>query len=460
MRASRILVVDDEADIRGLVQEILADEGYTVEVAANAAEARAVRTRSDPDLVLLDIWMPDTDGISLLQEWTEQGPLPCPVVMLSGHGTVETAMEATRLGAADFIEKPLSLAKLLHTVEQAIAAGNRERPAGLALVSAPVEPIGKAQAIIALRERVRRIAQHRTPVLFTGEAGSGRETWARYLHSMSSRSAGPFVNLVASTVSTAEAPADLFGLAEDGEVRPGVLEQAAGGTLFLNELDDLTPELQRLLAGVLDSRRYRTFDGEARELDIRLAASARPDIMARVEAGGVRRDLYTWLNVMTIQVPPLRDYREDVPELLRYYVDVLVDQEGLPYRRFGVAAQNRLRNYPWPGNVRELKNLVQRFLELGEGGEIGLKEVEAALAEAEPAVDEPLVKQDLLALPLREAREHFERAYLEQQLKLCGGRVGRLAERVGMERTHLYRKLNALGIDYRRLANGGEDTTP
>lgn len=448
MSGERILVVDDEADIRTLVHDILDDEGYTVEVAGNAAEARNKRAARPPDLVLLDIWMPDTDGITLLREWSEAGDLDAPVVMLSGHGTVDTAMEATRLGAADFLEKPLSLAKLLQTVEQSLAKRRAtDGKAGRALIAERLEPFGRSPLIDTLREQIRRAAQRDAPVLFVGEPGSGRESAARYLHALSERAKAPFVGFVPAALGTATGVETLVGEVRGGDPRPGLLAQAQGGALFINELGDLDPDAQRLLVGVLESGRYRSAGGERDvRLDARLLVSARPDYNRAVEAGRLRRDLVDLVGVLPIKVPALRDYVEDVPELLRYHVDLLVDQEHLRYRRMSFAAQNRLRNYPWPGNLRELRNLVRRFLTLGSGPEVTLAEVEAALA---PAADDeqPLVKQDLLSLPLREAREHFERAYLEQQLKLAEGKVGKLAERVGMERTHLYRKLRSLGIE-------------
>ena len=452
MTASRILVVDDEADIRGLLKEILSEEGYEVEVAADAAQARSSRVAQVPDLVLLDIWMPDTDGITLLREWSVTDGYDCPVVMMSGHGTVETAVEATRLGAFDFVEKPLSLTKLLRTVERALDAGRRKRLSARAQGSALAVPIGKSKVTQALREQVQHAASSASPVLLLGELGSGREAYARYLHSLSARAAQPFFTVVAASLG-ADPTTALFGSERDGRVELGALDQAAGGSLYLNGLEDLNSEAQRALAGAIEQRGYTRVGGRQRvPLNVRWISSAQDTFEVRSSPEPFRRDLVAHLNVITLRVPSLRDYAEDVPDLLRYYVDRLVDDQHLPLRRFSVAAQNRLRNYPWPGNVGELKNLVQRVLILGVGEEIRLEEIERELA-VKLAVDEPLVKQDLLALPLREAREQFERAYLQQQLLLCNGKVGQLAKRVGMERTHLYRKLRALGVDFRQLGD-------
>jgi two-component system nitrogen regulation response regulator NtrX len=438
--SARILVVDDEANIRALIDEILSEEGYDVTTAADAREARAARTGQDFDLVLLDIWMPDTDGISLLREWSEGGPLGT-VVMMSGHGTVDTAVEATRLGAVDFIEKPVSLAKLLRTVEKALAQ-RRQRERRGAGAQTPLTA-GKSQTMRALREQVARVAQHRAPVLFTGESGSGRELFARYLASLGSHAKNPFVAAVGGDLTDDSAQRELLG--DGGE--PGAFERAEGGILFIRELGELSGNAQRLLLAALEQGSYRPGGQTAdRPFNCRVVSSAFPGF-ERSET--LRPELLSHLSVVVIRVPPLREYSEDVPELLRHHVDLLVDTEGLPFRRFSVAAQNRLRNYPWPGNVRELRNMVKRLLILGGPEEISLAEVEAQLA-TDTAEREPLVKQDLLALPLREAREHFERAYLQQQLLLCGGKVGQLAKRVGMERTHLYRKLRSLGVDFRQ----------
>ncbi len=450
MTMPQILVVDDESEIRSLLMEILSEEGYEVSVAADADQARISKTEQAPDLVLLDIWMPDTDGITLLREWSEDDNLQCPVVMMSGHGTVETAVEATRLGAFDFIEKPLSLAKLLRIVERALDEGKSPQKPSRNLVPTMVAPIGKSRIMQTLREKVQQVAPHDTSVLVSGEAGTGREAFGRYLHNLSPRSNQPFVTLVAGSLTDDNAEVLLFGSETERGVDAGYLERASGGSLFVNELDDLCAKAQRLLLSALEQGYFiRAGGSAATALDFRLISSAQPGFENRHGSEGFRRDLLSHLNVITIRIPPLRDYAEDVPELLHYYVDKLVDNEGLPFRRFTVAAQNRLRNFPWPGNVRDLRNMVHRLLILGGDEEIGLDEIEEQIVVEGPD-NEPLVKQDLLALPLREAREQFERAYLQQQLILCEGKVGQLAKRVGMERTHLYRKLRSLGVDFRQ----------
>jgi DNA-binding NtrC family response regulator len=373
--------------------------------------------------------------------------------MMSGHGTVETAVEATRLGAFDFVEKPLSLAKLLRTVERALDAGRRHRQSGKLLGAPLAIPVGKSRVMQQLRAELQQIAIAPSPVLLVGEPGSGREAFARYLHEQGPRAAAPFVPLVASSLRDTDAEARLFGREEAGGKVGGILEEAGNGTLFIHEVEDLSPSVQRLLVGVFESGQFTRLGGrEPVQFRARLLSSAQPGIEQRAGSEALRRDLLASLNVLIVRVPPLREYAEDVPDLLRHQVDRMVDADGLTFRRFSVAAQNRLRNYPWPDNVRELRHLVHRLLIHGGAEEIRLEEIERELAVQTPP-DEPLVKQDLLALPLREAREQFERAYLQQQLLLCSGKVGQLAKRVGMERTHLYRKLRSLGVDFRNISD-------
>ena len=448
---NQVLVVDDEADIRALISEILSDEGYDVTVAGNAEEARTSRSLSRFDLILLDIWMPDTDGITLLREWSDAGDLNCPVVIMSGHGTVDTAVEATRLGAYDFVEKPLSLAKLLRTVEGALESAGKQSTKASSMLPSLLTPVGRSEEMQALREKVQQYARHDASVLLSGEPGTGRGAFARYLHALSRRTEEPLISVTAASLTDSSVEEQLLGSEHGGQINAGVFERAGRGTLIFDELADLNAAGQKILLGVLEDGVFTRVGGSAEvRLDARVVATVSADYDARVDAGELRRDLLSHLQILSLKVPPLRDYSEDVPELLSYYVDKLVDAEGLTFRRFSVAAQNRLRNYPWPDNVRELKNLVRRLLLTGSDDDISLEEVETEVS-GSAHDDEPLVKQDLLALPLREAREQFERAYLQQQLVLCDGKVGRLAKRVGMERTHLYRKLRSLGVDFKSI---------
>jgi DNA-binding NtrC family response regulator len=452
MSTSQVLVVDDEADIRALIQDILSDEGYGVTAAADAEEAREARDEKKFDLILLDIWMPDTDGITLLREWSDSGDLACPVVIMSGHGTVDTAVEATRLGAFDFVEKPLSLAKLLRTVEAALASADKQATAARSMLPSLLAPVGRSKLMQSLREKVQQYARHDESVLLSGEPGTGRGAFARYLHALSMRADEPLISITAASITEGNAEEQLLGREKNGEIQAGAFERAGKGTLVFDELTDLNAAAQKIILAVLEDRRFRRVGGsESIPLKARVIATSAEDYDAQVDAGNLRRDLVAHLGVLSVRVPPLREYAEDVPDLLAYYVDKLVDSEGLTFRRFSVAAQNRLRNYPWPDNVRELKNMTRRLLLTGSDDDVSLEELEAEITAGAP-VDEPLVKQDLLSLPLREAREQFERAYLQQQLVLCDGKVGQLAKRVGMERTHLYRKLRSLGVDFKSVA--------
>ena len=460
MSTSHILVVDDEPDIRNLVREILEDEGFAVTTAENAEQARQCRRQRRPDLILLDVWMPDTDGITLLKEWSEAGGSDVPVIVISGHGTVETAVEATRLGAYDFIEKPLSLAKLLLSVRRALenAALQRENLGLRSRIDGAVEPIGGSPVMLRLREQVKRIASHNTSVFITGESGTGKELLARYLHANSTRHAGPFIAVGVAGLARENPAIELFGFEEGGRVHFGSLEKANGGTLFLKDIADLDLSIQARLLSALENQAFLRVGGhDPVKVDVRIVAVTRYNLQEEVQAGRFRDDLYYHLNVVPLHLPPLKERAEDVPDLLDYYVDHLVQREGLPRRVFTLGAKQRLRAYDWPGNVRELRNLVQRLLILGtrdtvEGAEIdqvlGIQvatTVVATTATPAPGFD----------LPLREARERFEKAYLEYQLQAAGGSVSKVATKVGMERTHLYRKLRSLGIDPRQIKEPG-----
>jgi DNA-binding NtrC family response regulator len=452
MSQAHILVVDDEPDIRLLMQEILEDEGYSVELAENGEEARGRFAENPPDLVLLDIWMPDLDGISLLKEWSDSGRMNCPVVMISGHGTLETAVEATRLGATDFIEKPLSLAKLLATVKQALGSGSpaAKRDAGEPAVLP--NPQGSSPQMQLLRQRAEQAAKHRTPVLISGEAGSGRSSLAAFIHRRS-QAAGDWVVADASRLDGGSARDYLLGSTD----RKGLLEQAAEGTLYLPQPQRIDTDTQALLAEVLDSGQFTPQgEQEPRSLRCRIIASVEEDGERLVETGELDRRLFLKLNVLPLAVPPLRERREDVPDLVGSYADWYSNHEGLSYRHFSISALNRLRNHDWPGNEQELRNLVQRLLVLGGEGDVTVQEVEDVLRLAEPltTVAEGAYPASF-DLPLREAREQFEREYLTYQLRKVEGSVGKLATAVGMERTHLYRKLRSLGIDPKSVASGG-----
>ena len=431
MAQANILVVDDEQDIRTLVCEILEDEGYAVTTAENGEAARAAFARQAMDLVLLDIWMPDTDGISLLKEWSESGRLNCPVVMISGHGTLETAVEATRLGAHDFVQKPISLAKLLATVKGALAA-SVNGPAPPPAAPSAWAPQGTSPQMQLLRRTAAQAASSSAPVLITGEAGCGKEVLAAWLHQQSGAS-GRFCVLDRLRLTGEDARAYLVG---DRDT-PGLFQQASRGTVYIPELQELDAAAQTLLAALLEGDGYTPLDAqESRPLDCRVIAgvSGSPD------------------GVLPLHLPALRDRPEDVPELVGHHADRLSNSEGLEYRHFSISALNRLRNHDWPGNEQELINLVKRLLVLGGEGEVTAQEVEDALRQPGTGIAAGQnVRPDSFDLPLREAREAFERDYLVYQLRKAGGSVGKLSEAVGMERTHLYRKLRSLGIDPKKV---------
>ena len=445
-----IMVVDDEPDIRSLVKDILEDEGYAVGVAEDGASARNLLHERTPDLVLLDIWMPDIDGISLLQEWVAAG-LKAPVVMVSGHGTVESAVEATRLGAFDFIEKPLSLGKLLQTVQKALAQGRSSKePARHAMARAESEPVGRSTVMQRQRDQARRMADFNAWLLISGESGSGKETLARYVHQSGPRKDAPFVVATVANLGGARTEELLFGRESSGEIKTGYFEDAQGGFLYLNDVADVDLACQAKLLDVCTTRSYKRVGGARRiEVDVRLIAATRVNLRESVAAGKFREDLYYRIGEIALSLPPLRDHVEDIPDLLNHFTDNFVSKEQLPYRKFSLAAQNWLRNYAWPGNVLELRNLVHRLLMLGTTPEIGTHEVEAAITEQ--SVVASVTSNEGFDLPLREARERYEKSYLEHHLKQSSGNVGEVAKQAGMERTHLYRKFRALGIDTKQI---------
>ncbi|MHB8742754.1 MAG: sigma-54-dependent transcriptional regulator [Sulfuricaulis sp.] len=449
MNPGYILVVDDEPDIRRLLQEILQDEHYKVVTADSAKSAREAVRLQQPDLVLLDIWMPDTDGISLLREWSEAGNIDIPVIMISGHGTVETAVEATRLGAYDFIEKPLSMGKLLVTVERALE-NDKLRRENMRL-RRQTEPsttlVGKSPLMQQLRENIERISASDAWVLISGEPGSGKAVAARYLHAHSARKDAPFVEISMAAISPAHVASQLFGQEHRGTVTPSCFERAGTGTLLLNEIDALDAATQARLLDALEQKHFTRVGGRNPvELNVRILAASDQDLQKVVEEKRFREDLYYRLNVVPLRVPALREHREDVPELINFYVNWMADNEHLPYRKFTTGALNLLRNFSWPGNIRELRNVVQRLLILNRGGEITEQEVEQTLGTPAP-VSLDAYPPSLMEIPLRDARDQFEKAYLEHHLKRSGGNVAEVARLSGMERTHLYRKLKQLGVN-------------
>lgn len=447
MNQQNILIVDDEPDIRNLVQEILVDEGYQVRVAENTADARQHASKLQPDLVLLDIWMPGEDGISLLKDWQKNGGISCPVVMMSGHGTVETAVEATRLGAYDFIEKPLTMAKLLVSVKRALEAADEIHDENKQAVLVE-KPVGSSMQMRALRDQAEKLAQHDNVLLIMGESGVGKKTFANYVHSLSSNKDKRFIALSEDYFNDKAAIKELFGSEAEGVITPGFLELCKGGTIFINDVSNINAKGQKLLLHLLQRKKFNRIGGNTLlKLDARIMVATQRNLQEEVKANRFNDELYFRINVIPVRLPPLRERLQDVPELLRHYIDFYCAQENFPYRSFSIAAQNRLLHYTWPGNILELRNLVQRLLILSTSDEISAEEVERVLDEyAADQNTETTGYEKLYQLPLREARESFEREYLLHKLKEVNGNISKLAERVGMERTHLYRKLRALGI--------------
>lgn len=452
MNKPHILVIDDEPDIRNLISDILEDEDYQVSTAESAAAAQQARHECRHDLILLDIWMPDTDGVALLNEWATAGELSCPVIMMSGHGTVETAVEATQLGAYDFLEKPLSIAKLLLTVERALEAQKlKQENIDLKQYAGSIrEPLGSSPQIQQLLEQGQRLGQHDTRILLTGEPGSGKETLARYIHEHSTRKDGPFIELNTGIITSQNALEEFFGREEGDSIHYGLLEKANHGTLFIDEIGDMDSEVQHRLLSALESKTFRRINGhEDVKADVRVIASTRQDLEEAIQNGKFRQDLYYLLNVASLHLPPLRERKEDIPLLLDFYLQHYIKRENLPKRKFTIAAQQFLSDYMWQGNIRELRNVVQRLLILGIGDEIGLTEVKTTLGDSARSV---ITSNDIpifYDLPLKDARAQFEKSYLDYHLDLHKGSVTKLAATAGVERTHLYRKLHALGVEFR-----------
>src|SRR5258705_414197 len=414
---AQILVVDDEIGIRELLSEILADEGHQVALAENAGTARRLRTAGRPDLVLLDIWMPDTDGITLLKEWAANGQLTMPVVMMSGHGTIETAVEATRIGALDFLEKPIALQRLLVTVKHALR--NPESPSAPQLTLAA---LGRSPALAEAKKRLSQLAQSSAALLLRGERGIRPELFARLL-------GAPGAPFLAGPELLAEPPSE-------------VLARAAGGILFVTDLSRLARGEQRQLDFLL---------GRAAKHKVRVVSFSPLDLRTLTEKHEFDPELGARLAELTLKLPSLRELAEDVPDLASLMLAQLVEARSCAPRRLSIAALNALRHYAWPGNLAELESVVKDLALSALEEEIALEDVERVLsARASPGA----APEVALDRPYREAREAFERVYFEHLLAREHGSMSRVAERSGLERTHLYRKLKALGLPVGRREEG------
>jgi len=410
---AQILVVDDEVGIRELLSEILSDEGHSVQLAENATAARSLRARGRPDLVLLDIWMPDADGITLLKEWATGGHLNMPVIMMSGHGTIDTAVEATRIGAMDFLEKPIALQKLLATVKRALRAGESRAAMPLSIAN-----FGRSPAIVELKKRLSKISTAGTTVLMRGEKGVMPELYARYLQQPGT----PWFDAAHAL----------------NEPSQDLLQQVSSGVLFVAELAALSKNQQKHLA---------FWAARAERDNVRLVSFTSEDPKQLVDAQGFDGALMQALGGIVIALPALRDHPEDIPEIATLILAQLVETRFCPPRIFSTGALNVLRYFSWPGNLEDLAAAVRTLALTSLEEEIGVGDAERVLPQFAPRTAEAEISFDL---PLREAREAFERNYFEHHLAQANGSIARLAERSGLERTHLYRKLKALGIPVKR----------
>ena len=456
--ARDILIVDDEADIRMLIAGILRDEGHgTREAADSDAALEALATRR-PGLVILDIWLQNSrlDGLEVLHSIKREHPT-VPVVVISGHGTIETAVTAIKLGAYDFVEKPFKADRLILVVERAIEAAKlRQENEELRVRAGPeTELIGNSAPINQLRQAIGKVAPTGSRVLITGPAGVGKEVVARVLHERSKRASGPFVVLNCATMNPERLELELFGCEAgiDGPGAPGrtgTFERADGGTLLLDEVADMPLETQGKIVRVLQDQSFERMGGDRHvEVDVRVIASTNRDLAKRITEGRFREDLFYRLSVVPLQVPALSHRREDIPALIRHFMARAAEVAGLPPRRLGDDAVATLQAYDWPGNVRQLRNVIDWILIMapGEYEDLVCSEMlPPDIGSIAPSGPDGEAGAEMMALPLREARGIFERQYLEAQVMRFGGNISRTAGFVGMERSALHRKLRSLGI--------------
>ena len=454
--ANDILIVDDEADIRDLVAGILDDEGFKTRTARDSDTALAEISSRRPNLIFLDIWLQGSklDGLQLLEQIKLNHP-EVPVVMISGHGNIETAVAAIKRGAYDFIEKPFKADRLILVANRALETSRLKREVRELKQHAPSSGtlVGRSPCMNQLRQTIDRAAKANSRIMIVGPSGGGKELAARTLHAMSSRADGPFVVINAAAITPERMEVELFGIElSDGETgrKPGALEEAHGGTLFIDEIADMPRETQNRILRVLVDQTFQRAGGTTKvSVDVRIVSSTARNLEVEIAEGKFREDLYHRLSVVPIRVPPLSERREDIPDLVEYFMDQISSATGLPKRRIGEDAMAVLQSHVWPGNVRQLRNNVERVMILAGG-------------DAEAAITADMLPQDvgsmipamptgnngehIMGLPLREAREVFERDYLIAQISRFSGNISRTAEFVGMERSALHRKLKALGV--------------
>jgi two-component system nitrogen regulation response regulator NtrX len=456
--AHDILIVDDESDIRMLIGGILEDEGHQTRGAGDSTTALEAIHNRRPTLVILDIWLQGSkmDGLELLDAIKQQHP-NLPVVVISGHGNIETAVAAIKRGAYDFIEKPFKADRLLLVVERAIEAARLRRENEELRIRAgdPSELVGASSALNLVRQAIERVAPTGSRVLITGAAGSGKEVVARQIHLRSRRAEGPFLILNCASMRPDRMEIELFGAeagaqGQDSPAKIGTFEQAHGGTLLLDEVADMPLETQGKIVRVLQEQTFERVGGRSRvSVDVRVIAASNRDPAAEIAAGRFREDLYYRLNVVPIRVPALRERREDIPELTRYFMSRAATAAGMVPRAFGEDAMVALQAYDWPGNVRQLRNVVEWLLIMTPGDPAAAIRSDMLPPEVGAIVPASLKGEysaEIMALPLREARELFERQYLLAQVTRFGGNISRTATFVGMERSALHRKLKSLGV--------------
>ncbi len=459
-----ILIVDDEQDIRDLVSGVLEDEGFSTRVAGSSSEALQALAERRPSLLLLDVWLQGSklDGLQLLEEVKKRDPT-LPVLMISGHGNLDTAVAAIRQGAVDFIEKPFEAGHLVHLVSRATETERlkRENEALRQQVGNEMELTGSSAAINNVRATLKRVAATGSRVLISGPAGVGKEVAARLLHNWSQRANGPFIVVTAARMTPERVEEELFGVEESGGelARPGLLEQAHGGTLFLDEIADMPLSTQGKILRVLTDQSFTRVGGQrVVKVDMRVVSSTSRALPEEIAGGRFREDLYYRLNVVPVHLPALADRREDIPEIVGHFAARYAADQRVPTPRISDDAMAALQAYDWPGNVRQLRNVIERTIILAPGERIGCIEIDMLppelLNDQAQLTPNEAVKA-IMGTPLREARETFEREYLRVQIRRFSGNISRTANFIGMERSALHRKLKALGLADTR-GEGGE----
>jgi len=455
--ALEVLVVDDEADIRDLVSGVLEDEGYAVRTAADSDSTLEAVEERRPSMVLLDVWLQGSrlDGLQLLQE-IKRRDSTIPVLMISGHGNLDTAVAAVREGAVDFIEKPFEAERLLYLVDRATETDRlrRENETLRQQVGHEDQLHGSSVAINTVRATLKRVAPTGSRVLISGPPGVGKEIAARMIHQWSPRAKAPFIVLSAAMMSPERVEEELFGSEEDGGMRPGLLEHAHGGTLFLDEIADMPPNTQAKILRVLTDQSYHRVGGQRPvRVDVRVLSATSRNLQDEINAGRFREDLFYRLNVVPVKLPPLRERREDIPELVSHFFARYASERRMQPPRISEEAMAALQAHDWPGNVRQLRNIIERTLILAPGDRVSCIEVDLLppeILDSHNAMGSASTTMAIMGSPLREARESFEREYLKIQIRRFSGNISRTASFIGMERSALHRKLKALGIGEKR----------